>query len=256
MQKNTQILIIAALAVAGFCFKLWFISLAPQPVIWDQDEYLIYARNIIASGLYGTTSRTYVYPMFLALHFLLFGMNNYRAIYVSHAVCDTLTGLMLYLLANRIFRSRRIAMTAYVMQLFNPFTTGYVGVILSEITATALVVLTALSFDLSTAKSKIKPLMLLLFGLAGGLLVENRPMYIWWFIPVLTIGPWLTAAKRLIIPSMVVTLLGFLLAVTYQFVGNIILFHEASLVSVDSQFAREFYDGAILHVAPLFPDAS
>jgi 4-amino-4-deoxy-L-arabinose transferase-like glycosyltransferase len=231
-------------------------SLAPQPVMWDQDEYINYAKSILTNGIFTTTSRTYAYPLFIAIHFVLFGIDNIKSIYLSQIMFDVLTGVVIFFLAKKIFSSEKVAYLALILQLINPFTSAYTGVVLTEVTAAFMLVFLILLFYLISLQTHKTPLLLLIFGLTLGFLFETRPMFYWWCLAAGVITPILICPKKKIFISLVIIILGLGLASSYQISSNLIIYKQFSLTSVDSMFARELYDGAILHDAPLFPDRS
>lgn len=258
MITKKQIVFIILTSIAAICFKLWFITLSPQPIIFDQEEYRLYAQRIYQQILTGAPSRTYAYPMFVALNFLLFGLNNFRAIFISQAIIDVISGIILFYLALMLFKSQKIAYLTLFIQWFNPFTASYVGVLLTEVPAAFLIVLSILLFILLTKQKKLY--LCLPLGFTVGLLTQVRPAFFYWNILVFFLVPYLFKRGKIInwrhFGSKAILLLisGTLLASSYQIISNLKLYRQFALTTVDSFFARELYDGALLKTTPLFPN--
>jgi hypothetical protein len=134
-----------AALVAGLLLRLWFI--AHLAVI--QGDSLVYgtiARNWLQTGVYGfghqttaagltivrpTLIRLPGYPIFLAICFRLFGMENYRAVLYVQAAADLLTCWLAAALAGRLF-GRRALLPVLWLGALCPFTANYVAAPLSE----------------------------------------------------------------------------------------------------------------------------
>ncbi|OGG00303.1 hypothetical protein A2Y99_01030 [Candidatus Gottesmanbacteria bacterium RBG_13_37_7] len=310
--KNSKQTVFVVLLLVALFYKLWFISLAPQPIIYDQNEYISYAKSILEKGLTGVTSRTYGYPLLLSFVFLVWGNDNFQAVFAVQAIIDILSALILFYLALRVFKSQKVAWTALIIQLFNPFTTGYIGVILTEIFSSFLLILSVLIFTNLSNRFKESGgnidgktiIMSVFLGFVVGFNTQARPAFYNWNLLVIVSVPLILMYHRLpikrLIPSIsmstshvgdtsegipgrsrlnreslgkrerqdprqtLITLfmlfffiiLGTLIASGYQIVSNLKLFNQFSLTTVDSFFARELYDGALLKVTPLFPNNS
>jgi hypothetical protein len=134
-----------AALVAGLLLRLWFI--AHLAVI--QGDSLVYgtiARNWLQTGVYGfghqttaagltivrpTLIRLPGYPIFLAICFRLFGMENYRAVLYVQAAADLLTCWQAAALAGRLFGKRALLPVLWLAALC-PFTANYVAAPLTE----------------------------------------------------------------------------------------------------------------------------
>jgi hypothetical protein len=134
----------AALA-AGLALRLWFIF----HLATVQGDSLIYgaiAKNWLQHGVYGfgqmdvspgvavvrpTLIRLPGYPLFLAVCFRLFGMENYRAVLYAQAAADLLICWLAGALAGRLF-GRRAALVVLWLAALCPFTANYVAAPLTE----------------------------------------------------------------------------------------------------------------------------
>ena len=126
---------VCLMVLAGILFRLWFISLAPQPFGWDQYEYEMYAAKIFAHPwmLASHSYRSYPYPLMLALFYKVVGFGNTRAVFYLQAVLDSLVGLMIYSILRIGWKDKTASIVGLVLYTLNPFTSGYVGVLLAEV---------------------------------------------------------------------------------------------------------------------------
>ena len=134
-----------AALVAGLLLRLWFVSHMARIA----DDSLLYgniARTWLQHGVYGLTEggptpdsieirptliRLPGFPMFLAVCFRLFGMENYRAVMGVQVAADLLTCWLASALARRLFGCRAALVTLWLAALC-PFTANYVAVPLTE----------------------------------------------------------------------------------------------------------------------------
>ncbi len=253
MKKRTiEITSILFFAILAYFFKYWLIELAPQPVVFDQTEYLSFAKLMIEKGLYTPTSRTYGYPLFLIPHILL-SQDPVRSTINTQVVLDVASGILLYILAYKLFRSKIAAWVAMLIQFFNPFTSAYAGVILTETVAVFLnVVILFLFYAASVTKRTMKNISLVLLGIVIGYAFETRPAIYLWGIASLAIIAYLIPKKR--VAAAILVGCGILLSSLYQISANLTLHGQFSFITVDSFFARELYDGILVKNAPLFPN--
>ena len=136
----------AALA-AGILLRLWFASHLAR-IAGDSLIYGTIARNWLQHGVYGfatsiststsgsievrpTLIRLPGYPIFLAVCFRLFGVENYRAVLYVQVVADLLTCWLASALAGRLFGSRAALAVLWLAALC-PFTANYVAAPLTE----------------------------------------------------------------------------------------------------------------------------
>jgi hypothetical protein len=168
---------LAALA-AGAALRLWVLHAHPQ----IQGDSLLYgdiAANWLTHGVYGhtvghasgvnTVESTLVrlpgYPAFLALCFVLFGINNYHAVLYLQVLIDLGTCLLVARLATRVC-GPRAGRLALLLAALCPFTANYAAAPLTE---TLSVFCVALGFlALAEILENPRPLwmILLIFALA------------------------------------------------------------------------------------------
>jgi 4-amino-4-deoxy-L-arabinose transferase-like glycosyltransferase len=124
---------------AGAALRLWFIHAYPE-VDGDPLVYGDIAKNIIQHHVYGLTGgdgihptliRLPGYPLFLAVCFLLFGMEHYHAVMFAQTAIDLGTCLLIAALAGRIW-NRRAGMAALWLAALCPFTANYAATPLAE----------------------------------------------------------------------------------------------------------------------------
>jgi hypothetical protein len=134
---------LAALA-AGAALRVWILHAHPQ----IQGDSLLYgdiAANWLTHGVYGhtvghasgvsTVEPTLVrlpgYPAFLALCFVLFGINNYHAVLYLQVLIDLGTCLLVARLATRVC-GPRAGRLALLLAALCPFTANYAAAPLTE----------------------------------------------------------------------------------------------------------------------------
>ena len=132
-------LILLALAM-GASLRLWFIHAYPE-VEGDSMIYGEIARNWMTHGVYGLTSapghfrptliRLPGYPLFLALCFLLFGMEHYTAVMLVQVAVDLATCLLVAGFACRLW-SARAGWWALWLAVLCPFTANFTAAPLTE----------------------------------------------------------------------------------------------------------------------------
>lgn len=134
-----------AAILAGLLLRLWFVSHMAR-IANDTLLYGNIAKTWLQHGVYGFTEmgptagsvqirptliRLPGYPIFLALCFRLFGMENYRAVMYLQVLADLLTCWLAGALAGRLF-GRRAALFALWLGALCPFTANYVAIPLTE----------------------------------------------------------------------------------------------------------------------------
>lgn len=238
------------LLIFGVLFRLWFISLAPQPFIDDQMQYVIYARKMMDRNFISSHSyRPYPYPLFVAIIFSIFGYMNLRAVFVAQAILDSLTGLLLYKILRHSTKDKRLPWIGFLLYLVNPFTSGYVGVILSEVLSAFTIVATVACSVWFIEKPTYRRG--LLFGFIAGIAAETRnSAFLWAFIPIgltLALISWNRYWR-----TYVFVVLGMIATLIYPLYVNWRDYHEINITTVDSVFARELFNGAVLKILPPF----
>lgn len=238
-----QLLALGLFLVSGVFFRLWLASLFPQPFVFDQEEYHRFALGILQKGLYVEQARLYGYPLLVALLYRLFGIGNVAAWQTFQALLDSLTALLVFVLAKRLLRKELIAWLAFLLYLFNPVTSAYTGVLLSEVTGTFL--LTALLLLIVFFFQTKKRYWFWLVALFAGYLVQVRPAFLFFsvFVGLISLGWFLTgkiSLKRKVWSSVVFLVL-FTSSFWYTVVGNLVYFKQLTGATVDNLPVRELY---------------
>jgi hypothetical protein len=128
----------------GAALRLWFIHAYPE-VDGDPLIYGDIAKNWLQQGIYGlstygpsgehlihpTLIRLPGYPLFLALCFVLFGMEHYHAVMFAQTAVDLASCLLIAALVRRIW-SQRAARVALWLAALCPFTANYAATPLAE----------------------------------------------------------------------------------------------------------------------------
>src|SRR5271168_4458082 len=142
---------IAAALAAGLALRVWMYLKFPQ----NSGDPLIYgglARNLLLHGQFAITDTSGIlhptlirlpgYPIFIALCFSLFGMENYFSVACAQFAVDLATCLLLADFVRRIANTRAAQCTLWLAVLC-PFTADYAGAALTE-TLTLFVIALAL----------------------------------------------------------------------------------------------------------------
>lgn len=216
------------LFVIGFFFRLWVAGLVPQPFVFDQEEYYGYALGILNRGLHADLYRLYGYPLIIAPLIAFFGVTSPLPWTVFHAIVDTATALLVFWIARRAFKNSTPAWIAFILYLFNPFTAGYTGVLLSEIVTIFLVTL--------TSALMLKKTSLALVSLLLGFLPHVRPVFIALSVVTLVVLLWNRSVK-----TKIASVLLFCLPFLYTIAGNLAYYRQFSMLGVEPTFVRELY---------------
>lgn len=181
------------LIVAGFGFRLFLALRLPNDEPDDGRLYAQIAMDVAEHRRYSIEteepySPTYIrvpgYPLFLAGVYSLFGADNNRAVRVAQAAVDTITCLLVALLAMAWCpetwprkERRRAGLLALALAVLCPFPAIYVATILTETNATLLATACVLAATLGirSAGAKKSAAWWMLAGLAGGALTMFRP---------------------------------------------------------------------------------
>ena len=139
----------------GLGLRLLFVFRFPA-VVDDSRLYANIAENWLQRGVYGVTdsgqvvptlSRLPGYPAFLAAIFVIFGIENFRAVLLIQVLVDLLTCFLIADIARRLL-SERAARTAFFLAAACPFLANYAAAALTECLE---IFFTALAFDLALA---------------------------------------------------------------------------------------------------------
>jgi len=150
MRPNLRFFLCASLA--ALILRLFFVLKFPH-VTADSTLYADLAKNWLLHGVYGITAQEHLitpsfvrlpgYPAFLALVFAIFGLDQYRAVFIIQTLIDIGTCFVVADLARRCI-SDRAAKAAFVMTALCPFLAQYTAAALTE---TLEVFFTALAMD-------------------------------------------------------------------------------------------------------------
>jgi hypothetical protein len=208
--------LVAAMSL-GLALRLFFIIRFPF-YAGDTKFYDELARNWLDHGVYGlfvlgqlmpVDMRMPGYPAFLASVYFVFGRSSSIVMLVQASI-DLITCVLTAVIAARIAPARsrtRVATIALWMAALCPFTANYSAAVLTEVLATFITTLAALSFvttlDRTSADSSGQPL-------AGSTLLTEA---FWWVLTGMLVG-----MGTLVRPETPLLLLaaGFVLAVYWR----------------------------------------
>ncbi len=253
------VLLLLAIFILGIIFRLWIASLAPQPFINDQKDYEWFATKILRDPhmLASHTFRTYPTPLLNAIIYRFAGFGNHTAIFFVQAVLDSFVSLMIFYILRRGLKFRNIAWLGAVLYAVNPFTAGYVNVVLSEILSIWTVAATVLSGIFFIRRPTI--FRGALFGLILGVGAETRNAAFFWAIIPLGLLLWVVPFQKAKWAFGAV-MLGLVLAVLYPLTANWRDYKVINISTVDDFYAKELFNGAIIKrlppLAPPLPQAT
>src|SRR6185295_19013268 len=185
-----RIVVLAILLAVAFGFRLFVALHLPNDTPDDGRVYSQSARNVLEQHVYSheeqqpftpTLIRLPGYPFFLAAVYAGAGHGNNTAVRVVQAIVDTLTCLLIALVAfqwtENPARKWRAAYAAFVLAAACPFTTIYVATILTEVPTGFLAVLLCLvtTLAMKSKNNRRSLLFWILAGLVAGLAVFFRP---------------------------------------------------------------------------------
>jgi len=253
--RRKEIVLLSVVFLCGIAFRLWFITVVPQPFIYDQGEYELYAIRMLDRGMLASHSyRPYPYSLFVASVYSVAGPFNRSAIFFVQAVLDSFIAVAIYLILAKGFGQKSEAKVGLFLYTVNPFTSAYVGLGLSEI-LTALFIVTTVLLGIRFIH---KPHWVwgLVFGISSGIAAEIRNAALFWaIIPVGLILFWVSLRRYRV--SYTAMFVGLLLPFLYPLYVNWRDFHEFSVTTVDNAIARELYNGAVQkRVPPFMPPPS
>jgi hypothetical protein len=245
MKKFSEASVIIGVFIIAVFFRFWFANRYPQPFIFDQTEYEMYAAKIylhpvmLASHSY----RSYIYPLFMALVYKITGFGQRYIIYDIQIAIDSIAAIIIYVITSRYLRLPHAALAAALSYALNPFSIGYVGVILSEIQTVYFVTATLLWLIIYLKNPTIFKGFLL--GLHIGLAFATRNALLLWM--VVPIGMIIIRRIHIRFPkSFIALVVGLFLTLIYPLYVNYRDFHEISITTVDNLYVLNFYIGTVL----------
>lgn len=242
---------VVLLFLASILFRMWFITLAPQPFWSDQQEYETYAARIFnhPQMLASHSYRSYPYPLMLAVFYKIVGFGNHQAVFFLQAVVDSLVGLMIYAILRFGLRNKPAAWIGFILYSVNPFTSGYVGVILAEVLTGFFITGTILLGMVFVKKASL--LNGVVFGFFAGMAAETRnAAFLWTIIPIGLALVVIHIRKHAV--SCLAILIGLTLTMLYPLYVNWRDYHELNITTVDDFYAKEFFQGARIKTLPPF----
>ena len=183
----------ALLLLVALGFRLFIALRLPNDEPGDAIVYSQLAKNVLEQHVYShdpqapyapSIIRLPGYPLFLAGVYQLFGHGNNKAVRVAQAVMDTLTCVLIALVAFQwcvdLERKHRAAIIAFALAAVCPFSAIYVATVLTEVPtnflAVAMVLVVTFAFKATDVSDRKKALLWWsVSGLIAGLTVLFRP---------------------------------------------------------------------------------
>lgn len=235
--------------IISILFRMMIAFIVPQPFINDQRDYDYFASKIMADPHFlGSHSfRTYPYPLLIAVLYKFVGFANHQSVIWLQIVMDSVTVILVFLILKLSVKSPLTAKIGLALYALNPFTSGYTNVVLAEIMTTFFIALTVL-FGILLIK-KPRWYYALLFGICAGIGAETRnAAFLWTAIPIGLFVFFLSLKKYSILYISII--FGVILTVLYPMYTNWRDFNQMSFTTVDSFYAKELFNGAIIKILP------
>lgn len=187
--KKVCISVCVFLILTAFSFRLFIALRLPNDTPDDGRVYSQIARNILEQHVYSHDAsapfspsiiRLPGYPLFLAAIYSVFGHSNNAAVRVSQAVLDTATCILIALLAFEWTGDEKLKYLSATAALFLaavcPFTSVYVGTILTEVPTSFFAVAQVLAATFAFKSSGVRSwIWWLIVGVIAGGGVLFRP---------------------------------------------------------------------------------
>lgn len=248
--------------IIGVVYRLWLVSLIPQPFLFDQVEYHNIALNIMKYGLYTDSFRTPGFPMLVAVIYTLFHSTDPFYWKLCQALLDSLSAFLIFLTAKRIFNNSKASWVSFIIYLLNPFTAAFTGVLLTETLSVFLVAL--LFFLLLKLLDHRKLRYFAVIGFLSSYLIQVRPSFL--IFSFMFLGTVLYILFKKIpgksskLTGIVLSCLFFLIPVIYTTAANSRWYGEFFPLSVNNIFVENLFlsvwvDRWPTHWKPLAPEA-
>lgn len=193
--RQAVILVVIGVTLLGLGLRLWlawranqWLPNTPDRLVGDEPGYDWLASELVQGRFFEWPGRTPVYPMFLALCYVLFG-HSYAAVLYAQAFVGAAAIPLTYRLARRFVGPRSSLLAAGLIAL-NPALAYHVTRLYSEILYTPLLLLAVLSLLWALEAQGVRR-----YVLAGALLaIANlcRPtaLFLPAIVPILLPGAW------------------------------------------------------------------
>jgi len=221
--------------------------LVPQPFINDQQDYDWFASKILAAPYFlaSHSFRTYPYPLFLAVLYAFAGFANHNAVYIAQGVIDSSIIGLVYVVTKKATKNEVTAIIGAIIYAVNPFTSGYINVVLSEILSTFGVALTLLSCIWFIQKPS--PARMFIVGLVASWTFETRnALLLWMAIPLgaALVFSWKHMKQHVLMLG--ILYIGLIIPTIYPLAANWTYYRELSPTTVDNFFVKEWYIGTFV----------
>lgn len=207
---------------------------------------------MLQDGLYSSPTRLYGYPLILAVIYHFFGYTNSLFWQSVNILIDIAIAICVFKIVKDIFHNTTISWTAYILYLFNPFTSAFMGVRLTEVPSALVITLVYLLLSNYLKSNKFINVLLLAFLL--GYLPQMRPSFFTFsFIFLLAIMYYVwrySGLQRISFKRIFILPVIFVLPFIYTVAGNYAYFKTVSFLTVDNLFVRELYLSQYLERSP------
>jgi len=130
---------------------------------------------------FGIFYRGAIHPLFIAVVYLFFGLNNAKAVWIAQGVIDSLSCVLVYSIGKRLFSRKSAILAAILAALYAPFI-HYTMEYLQE-TLIIFLLLSSILLFVKAIQDKSKP-GFFWAGISLFLVTTGRVAYIYWFVVV------------------------------------------------------------------------
>lgn len=241
MSKSSFFLFL--LFISGLIFRLSIVKFFPQPFIYDQLVYDQIAKKILKIPFYVDAYRYYGYPLIVAISYKLTVLCTYFNLFNFQILMDSFTGLFIYFIGKKLFKLKIIAFISSTIYFLNPYTAAYVGVELSEISATFCVILIVFLL-VNLLKYKHNFINSILFFIILGILPQIKPSF-FYFSFIVFIASIIYIFRNyknkfsILFPILYSAL--YFSTFLYTVIGNFMYFKELTPFSLVNGYIKEMY---------------
>lgn len=211
--------VLTVLIAAGIALRLFLAGSADRELRWDSHWYFEAGQMLIRGVLpaeccfHGSG-----YPVFIAAILAVFGSDAVDAVRLAQVFLDISTACVLWMAVRRS-STRMAADTVLGAYLLNPFSSGYTGVIMTEVLALHLVAW--MIYAASYCRRNLAPKwVFIMTGVFMGLAVWVKPGFLWisLLLILLMLGYYASSWKARLFHGLA-AVSGFLLASSFSLVA-------------------------------------
>jgi 4-amino-4-deoxy-L-arabinose transferase-like glycosyltransferase len=242
MSKRKFIIYLLILLI-GFNFR-YALSFRHNEIEGDEWQFQVLVSDILSGKLAVTCcTKNAGYALILAPIEFLFGQENLFAVRIVQIFIDLSTAILLFLTARKLFPDR-VAFLIFSLYIFNPLTSSFAGLLLTEIVTFFIIALIA--YLLANPSFKTRRILWIVNGFLFGVLVFIRLQFIYFGLFYILVLGIFQIKKHLKLLFILLNLTGFLIASSYSLISYYTNYQVISFVppftAKWAQLYSNFYD--------------